>query len=140
MINKYIILLIGLISLVLTGCTSASVSNVDVDNVTVEYKFTEFKQFNAWNNTLTGVDGLSNVIDTYNLPHISIATSASGATTLSVYVSQDSVNFVKCEDLTTKINAPIGYESHIFFNAGARYYQLKSSNDVLINATISAKP
>ena len=35
MINKYAILLIGLLSLVLSGCTSASISNVDVDNVTL---------------------------------------------------------------------------------------------------------
>lgn len=95
---------------------------------------------NVWNDTFTGIDTPSNVVDTKNFPHLSIMGGTSGATTLSVYVSQDGTNFYLCEDLTTKINNPSGLTFHIYFTAGARYYYLTSSSNVTANTTISGKP
>ena len=128
---KLLITLILFCSFLFTGCMSGSIAVLNNDYVG--------HQFNAWNNTNSGVNGLSNIIDTKENPHISIMTITSDRTDLSVLVSEDCVNFVLCEDLTTKINAPTGYTAHIFFTAGARCYQLRSSNDVIINATIIAK-
>ena len=135
---KYV--LIALLLLLFSGCSNTSIALVSEPlNVSVTNTYTGH-QFNAWNNTLTGVEGRSNIIDTKNNAHISIMTSTLGATTLSVYVSEDCINFVLCEDLTTKINAPTGDDTHIFFTAGARCYQLESSNNTKVNATIIAKP
>lgn len=133
--SKLLFLLLGLFVLVLI-CVF-SISSFKPVYVINENQIGE--QFNAWNNTLSGANGYSNIIDTKNFPHISIMTSTSGNTDLSVYVSEDSINFILCEDLTTKINNVTGYTSHIFFTAGARYYQLQSSNNVIINATIVGK-
>lgn len=136
---KYIFVAI-LCLVILFGFSQLKPVYVSNDIIDVNVTTIQFSQFNAWNNTQTGVNGSSNVIDTKNNPHISIMTSTSGVTNLSVYVSQDGINFIFCEDLTNKIRADTGLHAHIFFTAGARYYRLSSSNDVTINATIAAKP
>lgn len=132
-------LILGLI-LLLSGCTVERIHFNESVNVSITDNDYVGHQFNAWNNTLTGVNGRSEIVDTLNRPHISFMTSTSGSTTLKVYVSEDGVNFDWCEGLTTKLNSPSGNTAHIFFTAGARYYQIESSNNVRVNATIIAKP
>lgn len=136
---KRTILILMILGLLISGC-SHEVIVEEKDTVNINTPDYVGHQFNVWNNTLSGVNGRSNIFDSLNRPHISIMTSTSGATTLSIYVSEDCVNFVLCEDLSAKINAPTGSSAHIFFTAGARCYQIESSNDVRINATIIAKP
>jgi hypothetical protein len=96
-------------------------------------------QYNAWNNTATGVNGLSNIVDTLNNPFISIFIETGGNTDLGVLVSEDCVNFNRCDELSVRINTPSGNSAHIFFTAGARCYRLRSSNNVIMNASIIAK-
>lgn len=95
---------------------------------------------NIWNNVQTGIDTLSNVVDTENYPNISIFGETSAVATLNVYVSSDGVDFYLCEDLTSKVNVPSGLTFHIFFTAGVRYFALSSSADVLATVTVMAKP
>jgi len=125
------LILISLSLFLFIGCNNTAIAIVNE-------QYTGY-QFNAWNNTLTGVNGLSNIIDTKNNPHISIMIQSSGLTTYEVHVSENCIDFILCEDLSAKLNAPSGYTSHIFFTAGARCYQLQSSNNVVMNATIVAK-
>ena len=96
-------------------------------------------QYNAWNNTATGVNGLSSIIDTKNNPFISIIVETGGNTDLSVLVSEDCNNFSLCEELSVRINTPSGNTAHIFFTAGARCYRLRSSSIVIMYASIIAK-
>lgn len=95
---------------------------------------------NFWNNESTGVDTPSAIVDTQNYPHISIMGKLSGASTISVHVSANGTDFFLCEGLTTKINAPSGSTVHIYFTAGARYYYLTSSNDIVATYSLTGKP
>ena len=97
-------------------------------------------QGNLWDNESTGAGVPSNVVDTENYPHISIFGETREVTDFSVYVSVDGVNFYLCEDLSTKVNAPTGFTFHIYFTAGARYFYLSSSADVIATASVVCKP
>ncbi len=58
---------------------------------------------NAWHNAMTGVGGFSHIVDTQNLPHISIMGEIDGDTEIGFYVSQDGVNFYFCARITETI-------------------------------------
>lgn len=129
-VMKKLILIIGVFMLfVFGGC----VAYPQDDNDYIGF------QYNAWNNTATGVNGLSSIIDTQNNPFISIFVETGGNTDLSVLVSEDCNNFTLCDELSIRINTPSDNTAHIFFTAGARCYRLRSSSNVIANATILAK-
>ncbi len=104
---------------------------------------------NAWDNEQTGVNGFSKIVDTRNLPHLSIFGRISATTTIAVYVSEDGVDFYYCGRITETIvpqpGPPQPAESfpqdfHTYPTVGARYIRLLSSADVVASATIVAKP
>lgn len=93
-------------------------------------------QANAWNNAASGAGGTSNSIDVQFCDQVSIFGHVSGATTLTVQLSQDNSNFYD----SGFTNAPAGAADFGFtIQSGARYARLKSSNNVTITATITGK-
>ena len=94
-------------------------------------------QGNAWDNVATGANGNSNSIDTQYTSNVDIFGVVSGATEISIYLSQDNTNFydsgivieiTEAEDFAV-IDLPIG----------ARYIRLQSSNDITATTTIASK-
>ena len=134
-INIFLFCLILLFS----GCANTNIAVMDEEINIINNQQVGYIN-NAWNNEATGIDGLSNIVNTKNLPHISITVQTSASTELEVYVSQDCEHFTLCEGLSEKINAATSNSAHIYFTAAEKCYQLKSSNNVTANATISAKP
>jgi len=89
---------------------------------------------NAWNAAAVGAGGLSAVVDAQYTPFVSIFGSVTGgATTITVQLSQDNVNFYDAE--TTVANGDFSVQN----SYGARYVRLRSSNARTITATIAGK-
>lgn len=89
---------------------------------------------NAWAAAATGVGGTSAKIDTKSLPHVSVFGNTSGASTITVQFSADNTNFYD-SGTTVSANGDFG----INFTGGAQYVRLKSSANVTVSATVSAK-
>ena len=96
---------------------------------------------NLWDNEQTGVDGFSDIVDTKNYPNMSIILEIDAESDVEFYVSANGEDFTICGQLTEQL--PGGQEgdldAHIYEVIGARYIRLRSSNDVVATATISAK-
>ena len=103
---------------------------------------------NAWDDEQTGENGVSAMVDTKNLPHISIMGVVDAATDLLFEVSQDGETFYFCKIISDDISpqAPPGQQAdfpaefHIFPVVGSRYIRIRSSEDVKATVTIAAKP
>lgn len=80
------------------------------------------------------VNGVSNAIDCIISSRISVFGNTSGASTITVQVSQDGTNFYS---ITPTIAANGNF--HAFYETGARYVRLSSSAAVTITATIAGK-
>jgi len=91
---------------------------------------------NAWSAADTGAGGTSGPVDTWCAPHVTAFGNASGATTLTLQVSQDGTNWYDSQ--VTQALAGAG-DFCLNASVGARFVRLKSSNDVNVTATISAK-
>lgn len=97
-------------------------------------------QGNAWNltqaGTTCGANGVSGGVDTGGLAYLSVFGHAFGATTLTVEVSQDNINYY---DTSRTIVLTGAGDFALDFTTGARFARLKSSADINILATIAAK-
>ncbi len=61
-------------------------------------------QGNAWDGaTTTGVNGFSHIVDTQNLPHISIMGEIDADSEISFFASHDGINFYFCDRITQTI-------------------------------------
>ena len=111
------------------------------------------KKGNLWDNELVPYDGTSSVVDTENLPNISIMVnsysdeqnSTPANVTLNFEASPDGENWTFCSTITQ--NLPQGGESeaHIFETVGTKYIRLvrddaDTENDLYITASLQAKP
>ena len=135
-------LIISLFLILIAGCSSTTIAIVDEPlDVNITNPSLGF-QFNAWNGSATGVNGVSNVIDTGDNPHISIILDISEPSDVSFEVSEDGVHFTLCSQITEQLPTQAGgkLNAHVFPTIGARYIRLKSSVDVIANATVVAKP
>ena len=118
------------------------------DGTIVEEERSIGVEANAWDNESTGEGGTSDIVDTKNLPHISIMGVVDAATDLSFEVSQDGETFYFCQIISDTISpqSPPGQiedfpaEFHIYPTVGGRYIRLRSSEDVTATVTIAAKP
>ena len=103
---------------------------------------------NAWNDESTGEEGVSNIVDTKNMPHVSILGVVDAQTDLSFEISQDGETFYFCGAISEDISpqSPPGQtadfpaEFHIYPSVGGRYVRIRSSEDVTATVTIAAKP
>ena len=106
------------------------------------------KEGNAWDDEQTGENGVSAMVDTKNLPHISIMGVVDATTDLSFEISRDGETFYFCGIISDDISpqSPPGQtadfpaEFHIFPVVGGRYIRIISSEDVKATVTIAAKP
>ena len=92
---------------------------------------------NAWNNDLTGVLGDSNPIDCQYVQNISMFGTSDGATTLSLYASQDNINYYDTGTFLT-----LGGGGDFYFNStgySARYARIRSSATVTVTLTLAGK-
>lgn len=91
---------------------------------------------NAWSAASTGAGGFSSSVDTWCAQAVTAFGNASGATTITLQVSQDGTNWYD-----SQINQVLSGAGNFCLNAtvGARFVRLKSSADVTATATISAK-
>lgn len=92
-------------------------------------------QANAWNAAAVGAGGTSTAVDLQYLQNVAVFGNTSGASTLTLQVSQDNSNFYDT-GYTIAANGNFG---QFFPGAGARYFRLKSSAAVTITATIAGK-
>jgi hypothetical protein len=83
----------------------------------------------------TGVNGVSNSIDTLNSPFVSIFGNVNGATTLNLQYSADNVNFNTAHSLTASGAGDFNFD----VICGAQYMRLQSTNNVQAYATGQAK-
>lgn len=90
---------------------------------------------NAWSAAATGVAGVSSALDTYSSPFVSAFGASSGAATFTIQYSQDGTNYY---DGPSQVLSGAG-DFRIDATCGARYVRLKSSANVTVTATISAK-
>lgn len=90
---------------------------------------------NAWSAATTGANGTSNAIDLGCSPFVSIFGNTSGASTLTLQLSQNGTDFYDSAT-TVAANGNFGVQVTV----GARYVRLKSGSDVTATATIAAKP
>ena len=122
--------------------------NGEYVNQADRYLYQIGEEGNAWDNEQTGADSFSRIVDTENLPQLSIFGVVDATTDLSFFVSQDGENFYFCGILSADISpsSPPGQQAdfpadfHIFPSVGARYARIHSTNDVLATVTIAAKP
>lgn len=91
---------------------------------------------NAWNAAVVGAGGTSNAIDTLDAANVSAFGNSNAATTITLQVSQDNVNFY---DTATNVVLAGAGNFHISLSTGAKYARLKSSGAATITATIAAK-
>lgn len=90
---------------------------------------------NAWDAAATGAGGVSAALDTWSCPFVSAFGNASGASTITVQYSQDGSNYY---DGPAQVLSGAG-NFRIDATCGARYVRLKSSANVTVTATLSAK-
>lgn len=89
---------------------------------------------NAWDAASTGVGGTSTAVDCQYVSQVAVFGDTSGASTLTVQLSQDNSNFYDSE---TTISADGDFGTTV--SVGARYVRLHSSADVTATATIAGK-
>lgn len=108
---------------------------------------------NLWNNDLVTYNGTSSIVDTKNMPHLSISINAFSDeantsvqnVTINFEASPDGENFTFCSQVTQNLPQGGTSEAHIFETIGARYVRLSRDDadtepDAYINASIQAKP
>jgi hypothetical protein len=93
-------------------------------------------QANAWSNAATGANGQSAALDTFSCPHVSAFGNASSATTITLMLSMDNINWYAGP---TVVLAGAG-NFYLTANIAARYIALQSTNNVTVTATLAAKP
>jgi hypothetical protein len=92
-------------------------------------------QANVWSAATTGAATTSPSVNTYNSPFVSAFGNVSGATTITLMLSADNVNFYAGP---TVVLSGAG-NFYIDATVGAQYVALQSSNSVTATATIQAK-
>lgn len=93
-------------------------------------------QANAWDAATTGAGGTSSALDTRCAPFVTAFGNSSGATTITIQVSQDNSNWYDSQ--STQVLSGSG-NFCIHATVAARFVRLKSSASVTATATISAK-
>ena len=93
-------------------------------------------QGNAWNNVTVAAGGTSAAVDVGQTPHITAFGRTSAATTITLQVSQNNLDWYN-----TGLSAAPGARGDFAINAtiGARYVRLTSSAASTITATVAAK-
>lgn len=89
---------------------------------------------NAWNNATTGANGKSAAIDLEDCNKVTAFGNTSGATTLTLEVSQDRTNWY-AHPTTVAANGNFAQTWEI----ASRYARLSSSASVTATATVAAK-
>lgn len=89
----------------------------------------------VWNAVNPGAAGVSEVVDTGGFPNVTAIGNSAGATTITLQLSQDGVNFY---DGPNQVLAGAG-DFRIDDSTGARYVRLKTSAGAVITAHIAAK-
>ena len=92
---------------------------------------------NGWNNDPTGVLGNSNAIDCQNVRSLSIFETSSGATTFTLFASQNNGTYSN-----TGIFETLAGPGDFYFNApnfSARYARVQSSANQTVVLTIAGK-
>ena len=108
---------------------------------------------NLWDNDLVEYDGESNIVDTQNLPHISIMLNAysdeenetPANVTLEFLASADGEHFTFCGKITEDLPQGGQSEAHIFETIGARYIKIRRADDdteeeLYLTGSLQAKP
>ena len=108
---------------------------------------------NLWDNELVEYNGESNIIDTQNLPHISIMLNAysdedndtPANVTIEFLASADGEHFTFCSKITENLPQGGTSEAHIFETIGARYIKIRradddTESDLYITGSLQAKP
>lgn len=91
---------------------------------------------NAWLAAAVGAGAVSPSIDCQYTPFVSIFGNGSAASTITMQVSQDNVNFYNA--VTTAVPL-LGGDFYLAATVGARYVRLMSSAAITITATIAGK-
>ena len=104
------------------------------DPSSVTHPATEGVQGNAWNAAATGAAGLSAPVHIGPYKNISVFGNTSGASTITVQLSQDGSTFY---DSGSTISANGNFGAN--YTVGAQHVRLKSSADVTATATIAGK-
>ena len=108
---------------------------------------------NLWDNDLVEYNGESNIIDTQNLPHISIMLNAyedeenetPANVTLEFLASADGEHFTFCSKITEDLPQGVQSEAHVFFTVGTRYIRIRRNDDdedpdLYLTGSLQAKP
>ena len=108
---------------------------------------------NLWNNELVAYNGESNIVDTQNLPHISImlnsysdeANDTPANVTLEFLASPDGEHFTFCSQITENLPQGGTSEAHIFPTVGGRYIRIRRNDaeaepDLYLTGSLQAKP
>jgi len=108
---------------------------------------------NLWNNEEVVYDGESSIVDTKNLPNISImvnifsdeANTSTAQGTVNFNASANGDFWTFCTQITDNLPQGSSHEAHVFHTIGARYVKLvradtDSDPNVWITATLQAKP
>lgn len=90
---------------------------------------------NAWNATITGVNGISNSVDCQFTDSISVFGNVDAATVITMQLSQNNINFYDA----VIVNVVGGGDFEMSRVVGARYVRLKSSGSVTATVTIAGK-
>jgi hypothetical protein len=93
-------------------------------------------QGNLWNGVLTGTGGFSSVIDLRQPLYCVVFGTVSGATDLTMQISQDNVNYYDTTVIISAIGAATIYQK---FTVEARFMRLRSSANVTAALTLAAK-
>ena len=93
-------------------------------------------QANAWSAAAVSAGAVSTAVDCQSVPNVTAFGNAGAATTITVQVSQDNVNYYDTQ--TTQALTGAG-DFAVSAVIGARYVRLKSSGAATITATIAGK-
>lgn len=91
---------------------------------------------NGWANVATGAGGFSGSCDLQWSPFVSVFGHVSGATTITVQVSQDGTTWYDSQSTQVLAGAA---DFCIHATIGARYVRLKSSANITATATLAGK-
>ncbi len=108
---------------------------------------------NLWDNDLVAYNGTSSVVDTQNLPNISIMiniysdeeNTITANATVNFEGSPDGTNWTYCTQISENLPQGSASEAHVYHTVGARYIRLARADtdgddDVYITASLQAKP
>lgn len=90
----------------------------------------------VWNNAAVAINGYSAVFDSWNSPFVTIFGTASGASTITVWGSNDGSNWFVLGTISATATAGSLYLS---LTCGAELMKLQSGSAVTLTAVISAK-